>query len=298
MKNLLLLTTAIFVLLIGCKNQRRVDETYQPAIKNPVYEKGQGPLIYIDEAHNNYHTKEGLYSPLAKLLTADGYRVEALKKLTVENLNNAKILIIANAMPENHRKNTSAFSDEGVEIIMNWIENGGRLFFIADHMPCPEAAIKLADALDLNFINCYAIDTAKNAFEYFNKKDSTLTNCKITQGRDSSEEINSVVSFTGQAFGLPEFAIPVLRFSPNYVMAFPERPWQFNEKAKYIPITNEVQGAILEYGKGKVAVFGEASMFTAQISENKMQIGFGYPHAGQNEQFALNIIHWLDGIIE
>ena len=62
-------------------------------------------------------------------------------------------------------------------------------------------------------------------------------------------------------------------------MVSPERPWQFNENTKYVPITNQVQGAILEYGKGRVAVFGEASMFRSQISENNIPIGFGYPKA-------------------
>ncbi len=67
---------------------------------------------------------------------------------------------------------------------------------------------------------------------------------------------------------------------------------------KYEPITNQVQGTIFEYGKGRVAVFGEAAMFTAQINENNIPVGFGFPKAKQNEQFTLNVIYWLDRIIE
>lgn len=48
----------------------------------------------------------------------------------------------------------------------------------------------------------------------------------------------------------------------------------------------------------QVIVFGEAAMFTAQINENNIPVGFGFPKAKQNEQFTLNIIHWLDRIIE
>ena len=67
-------------------------------------------------------------------------------------------------------------------------------------------------------------------------------------------------------------------------MVIPDRPWHFDKNTKYLPIVNEVQGAILKYDKGRIAVFGEASMFTAQI-ENNRAIGFGYPRANQNPQF-------------
>jgi hypothetical protein len=287
----------ILLLLCSCKNQRTIDESFKPKVDNPEYNIGEGPLILIDEAHNNYHTKDGLYSPLARLLTADGYQVNSLKQLTKESLSNARILIISNAMPKNYRINTSAFTEDEVVLIRDWVKNGGSLLFIADHMPCPEAATNLASAFGFNFINCFAMDTLKNDFDFFNIKDSTLVKCSITKGRNSNETIDSVVTFTGQAFEIPDQAIPILKFHPNYLMVIPDRPWHFDHNTKYIPITNQVQGAILKYDKGRIAVFGEASMFTAQI-ENNMAIGFGYPKAKQNAQFTLNIIHWLDNKIE
>ena len=56
-----------------------------------------------------------------------------------------------------------------------------------------------------------------------------------------------------------------------------------------------VNGAVLQYGKGRVAVFGEAAMLTAQLQgpeKNPMGMNQG---PQQNPQFLLNIIHWLDG---
>lgn len=291
--NKFIILSSILLLIYSCKNQRTIDNSFNPKVDTPEYNIGKGPLILIDETHNNYHTKDGLYSPLAKLLTADGYQVNSLKQLTKENLSTARILIISNAMPKNYKINTSAFTDDEVILIKDWVINGGSLFFIADHMPCPEAATKLASAFGFNFINCYALDTLKNDFDYFNKKDSTLIQNNITQGRNNNEIIDSVVTFTGQAFEIPIQAIPVLKFPKNYLMAIPDRPWHFDKNTKYIPIVDQVQGAILKYEKGRVAVFGEASMFTAQI-ENNISIGFGYSRANQNEQFTLNIIHWLD----
>lgn len=298
MKNFTVILSVLALSFLGCKQQQKIDESFIPNIQKPMYGLGEGPLILIDESHNNFHTKDGLYKPFSELMLADGYNVESLTLLTEENLERAKILVISNAMPENYKKNTSAFKDEGVKLIEKWVKSGGSLLFIADHMPCPEASIKLSKAFDLKFYNCYALDTTKNDFDYFSTQNGTLLNCIITQGRDQSEIVNSVVSFTGQAFDIPNHAVPVLKFASNYVMAFPKRPWQFDEQTKYESIANQVQGAILQHEEGRVAVFGEAAMFTAQISGNGIPVGFTFPKAEQNEQFALNIIHWLDGKLD
>jgi hypothetical protein len=55
-------------------------------------------------------------------------------------------------------------------------------------------------------------------------------------------------------------------------------------------------GAMRQYGKGRVVVFGEAAMFTAQVQgPQKRKMGMNLPTAKQNPQLLLNIIHWLDG---
>ncbi|GAO27917.1 hypothetical protein [Geofilum rubicundum] len=283
------------IIIIGCDNDRMIDKSFQPNVKNPMYDLGQGPEILIDESHNNYHTKDGFYSPLSKLLIDDGYVVKSIKKFTKENLEKAEILIISNALPKNHKKNENAFSENDIDLIENWVKNGGSLFLIADHMPCPIAAEKLAKAFNIDFINCYALDTTSHEYEIFTKSDSTLIENIITQGRNIEERIDTVVTFRGQAFNIPDNAIPILKFRSEYMLVIPERPMQFDENTKYIPVRNEVQGAIMNYYQGRLAVFGEAAMFTSQVDEEKGIIGFGYPKAKQNAQFTLNIIHWLDG---
>src|SRR4029453_2439065 len=55
--------------------QQVADTTFVPKIARPAYERGTGPRVLIDEAHNNFHTMGGNYRPFAKLLEADGYRV-------------------------------------------------------------------------------------------------------------------------------------------------------------------------------------------------------------------------------
>jgi hypothetical protein len=53
---------------------------------------------------------------------------------------------------------------------------------------------------------------------------------------------------------------------------------------------------MLQHGAGRVVVFGEAAMFSAQLAgPEKIPMGMNQESATQNPQLLLNIIHWLDG---
>ena len=55
----------------------------------------------------------------------------------------------------------------------------------------------------------------------------------------------------------------------------------------------------LTHCKGRVAVFGEAAMFTAQLNVwASTKMGMNGPIADQNPQFLLNVMHWLTGLDE
>ena len=71
--------------------------------------------------------------------------------------------------------------------------------------------------------------------------------------------------------------------------------WVFNEKTKTFSGKGLSQGAYLEFGKGRVVVFGEGAMFTAQLAgPNRFKVGMNAKEASENYQLLLNIIHWLD----
>ena len=54
----------------------------------------------------------------------------------------------------------------------------------------------------------------------------------------------------------------------------------------------------LKYGKGRVLVQGEAAMLSAQITgPNKRTMGMNTP-GNDNKQYALNLMHWLSGILK
>ena len=60
-----------------------------------------------------------------------------------------------------------------------------------------------------------------------------------------------------------------------------------------------VEGRGFRFGRGRVAVSGEAAMFTAQ-KQGKEEAPFGLnaEQAADNVRFLLNAMHWLDGSLE
>jgi hypothetical protein len=57
--------------------QQVEDSEFKPAVESPAFAEGKGPVVWIDEAHDNFHTASGRYQPFARLLRRDGYVVSA-----------------------------------------------------------------------------------------------------------------------------------------------------------------------------------------------------------------------------
>lgn len=303
-KQLLVLCITL-VLSNGLFSQQVADTTYNPNINSPEYKTGQGPVIFIDEGHFNFHTKDGRYTAFSRLLERDGYVVKAYKGIVDKHrLSEGKILVIANALNEVNVGNwslptPSAFTPDEIEEIRTWVETGGSLFLIADHMPMAGAAEALAKAFDFKFTNGFVMDTVSRGPAVFNVKEKTLIKSPIVTGRNTSESVEQVVSFTGQAIEIPDDATSILKLSANYINMLPERAWQFDENTTSYGVEGWSQGAYKTYCKGKIVVFGEAAMFTAQLAgAQKMKVGMNHPAAPENYQLLLNIIHWLDGRLE
>src|SRR6187549_2198875 len=91
-------------LAVGALGQQVPDTAFAPPIPNPMYKSGKGPIVFLDEAHFNFHTADGRYQPFAALLRRDGYDVRASKlAFSKASLNEAKILVIANALAERNK---------------------------------------------------------------------------------------------------------------------------------------------------------------------------------------------------
>ncbi|MFT5253864.1 MAG: thiamine pyrophosphokinase [Flavobacteriales bacterium] len=97
MKKLLIL----FILTLpNCSfSQQVADIIYNPKINNAVYESGKGSVVFIDEGHHNFHTKNGRDKAFSNLLERDGYNVKEYKgNFNEKKLSKGKILVISNAL--------------------------------------------------------------------------------------------------------------------------------------------------------------------------------------------------------
>lgn len=291
--------------------QQLPDKAFSPEIKQPAYAYGKGPWILLDEAHYNFHKTDGRFYAFVKTLEKDGYVVKANKSFFTEaSLKNVRILVIANALHVSDTSdwvvpNPSAFTEAEISAVKKWVENGGALFFIADHMPFAGSGDQLAKAFGFRFRNGFATDSSQSLKagnrrepDVFQFSDHTLTVHPVTSGRNASERVTKVSTFTGQGFLPPSDAVSLLTFKDSFVSIEPDTAWKFNTDTRRVSLKGYSQGAVLSVGKGRVAVFGEAAMFSAQLAgADRKPMGMNHPAAAQNPQFLLNLVHWLDRIL-
>ena len=282
------------------------DTAFNPLIVRPAYPIGKGPTVLLDEGHFNFHTLAGRYAPFAKLLRRDGFVVGALRgPLTAEALAPARILVIANALSERTGQgswslpNPSAFTGDEVRLLERWVSGGGNLLLIADHMPFPGAAELLAAAFGILVADGFATDSTCALDELvFRRSDRSLADHPITNGRGRSERVDSVRTFTGQAFRLRSPGSGLLTLPTGSVVLLPVTAWEFSDSTPRIPAEGMLQGAALSHGRGRVAMFGEAAMFSAQVTgSSRRPMGMNAPRAGDNPRFLLNVMHWLAGLL-
>lgn len=291
------------------------DKSFKPPITNPAYGAGQGPVVCLDEGHTNFHTLEGRFWAFGELLRRDGYVLEASReKFSAEALKRCGVLVISNAQPGSDDWGSypyptpSAFTDEEIGSVQRWVRDGGALLLIADHMPMAGAAQKLASAFEVEFCDGFAVEGHENetgreaAFmkpTIFQLDDQTLRAHPIVRGRSPSESVSRVRTFTGQAFRAPAAAQPLLVLPPGFISLMPEKAWQFGPDTRKIPVGGWLQGAVMPFGSGRAAFFGEAAMFSAQVAgPERVPMGMNAPMAEQNYQFVLNVMHWLTGILK
>lgn len=284
--------------------QQVADAEYRPPIGEPEFPAGEGPTVLIDAAHHNFHTADGRYLAFARLLERDGYVVESNRQpFTAAVLGRADLLVIANALHESNvddwsLPNPSAFTQGEIDAVEAWVRRGGSLLLIADHMPIAGAAEALAAPFGLRFQNGFAFDADGGGRTTFRRTDGSLREHPIVDGRGPAERVDSVTTFTGQAFRIDEgveagalFVLP-----DGFTLLLPEVAWEFSETTPRIPGAGLVQGAVVRHGDGWVGAFGEAAMFAAQLAgPERRPMGMNAPDAAQNYRFALNLVHWLTG---
>ncbi len=285
--------------------QQVADTLFNPIIVAPAFQSGAGPTVLIDEAHNNFHTMSGRYLAFARLLQRDGYVVKPQRGRFIRaDLDRANILVVANALAKENEADwnlptPSAFDSAEVTTVRDWVKDGGSLWLIADHMPFPGAAGLLAEQFGVLLGNGFALDAkTEDGRMRFARSDNSLADHPITRGRSAGERIDSVIAFTGQAFRIAGAGAALMTLQHNVVLLMPEVAWQFSKLTPRLSASGMLQGAAVPFGKGRIAVFGEAAMFSAQVAgPGRMPAGMNDPSAPQNAQFLLNVLHWLSGLL-
>lgn len=292
---LLLATASVFSFA-----QQVADPNFDAKVSRPAYTKN-GPKVLFDEAHNNFHTASGRYKPFADLITNDGYQVTPNKeKFAAQTLKGFDILVISNALgaaqmnaPE---AASPAFTDAECDAVRDWVKAGGALLFIADHAPMGSANQILADRFGVNMSKMftadpqnYDIESNNRGFIIYTRESGRLADHPITRGRNDSETINKIIAFTGQSLKGPPDSFVFMKLADSAIDAMPN--------TTPVSAAGRAQGLILKSGKGRVVVLGEAAMLSAQVvGPNKMPFGMNRPGI-DNRQLALNIMHWLSGLL-
>ncbi len=284
--------------------QQVPDTTFRPVVTPPAFAPGTGPLVLIDEGHFNFHTVTGRYAPFAGLLRRDGFRVAAhTGRFTPASLREAGILVIANALGDDGPwvlPARPAFTAQEIEVLRRWVEGGGRLLLIADHMPFPGSNEALGRALGVAMTDGFAMTSAvERGIFTMRRGGGGLADGPAANGRGGAALVDSVTVFTGSAFRLLGPGEPVLTLGPGVRNFLPTRAWEFTEQTPAPDAEGMLLGALLRRGAGRVAVFGEAAMFSAQrAGPEAVPMGFNEPTAPRNAQFALNVLHWLAGLTD
>jgi len=250
---------------------QKADPNFAINTESQTFPAGEGPVITVDEGHHNAHTATGRFSFVTDILEQDGYVVaRSGTAFTAENLAGVEVLMVAtplHGMEDGSLPTLLAIKDEEVTHLVDWIRGGGSLFLVSDHMPIPGAQDNLLQALGIRGLNGYAVSsqTPESSTIIFRRSDGSLGPHPVIDGLNPSERINSVASLSGFAFQAGDDFEPLFVL-PDAAVSLQVDHW-FTPSDDYerIPVGGWWQAALGEIGEGRVALMGEAGMFTAQI---------------------------------
>ena len=302
-----LLTIALGITLAACSAAQQVaDTTFDTRVAHPALTT-RHPKVLFDEAHHNFHTAGGRYKPFADLITHDGCLVmSGHAPFTASALAGHDLLIISNALGAENMTDSlasrSAFTEPECDAVSDWVRDGGALLLIADHAPMGSAARTLASRIGVDMRNGVTADSAASVHAggnttllVFSRANGLLRDHAITNGRDSSERVSTIRTFTGQSLKGPEGSVAFLSLAPTALdLIAPSLQAAMNMSSdQAISAAGRAQGIAFEFGKGRVVVMGEAAMLSAQLSgPARVPMGMNVPGL-DNRQLALNTVRWL-----
>ena len=270
-------------------------------VEDPTFEINDGPLIMFDSTHKNFFIQSHLIKPLVDLLINDGYRVSFLdKEFSKSSLSQASVLVVITALPfdfatENSAEDKNTFSENELNELQNWVNNGGSLLVFSEHAPFDQAINPLLRKFDIESSIGTTVDTINYESKYgpgmikFENKNLN-TNHPIVTGK---YKVKKLVSFGGSA---------LLGSKYENILKLDESSFNVKHSTGIGPEgKGNSQGLAGMYGSGKIAAFGDSNGFTAMVFNmddgTKMYAGMnteGYDW----KNFVLNTFRWLTNYSE
>lgn len=293
--------------LHGLGAQQVPDSAFVPDVGAPAWKVGSGPRLMLDEAHHNFHTLSGRYYAFGRMASAIGFRVASHRTpFSDASLRGVDVLVISNAL---HSRNVpsaepgapngwslptpSAFTADEIAAVRRWVERGGGLVLVADHMPFAGAAAELGNAFGVDFLNGYAFDgyaTDARSDLVYRRGERMAFPPGVGAG------IDSIVLFTGAAFRLTGAGVPLLTLPGGSRVWLPRVAWVFGDSVPSVKGDGLLQGAALTVGRGRVLVLAEAAMLSAQrAGPNRQPMGMNQPRAVGNARWGAAMLRWVAG---
>src|SRR5262249_17321328 len=184
-----------------------------------------------------------------------------------------------------------------------------------DHAPFGNAAENLSKRFGVSMGKGWTFDQSSSGGITtqldFSRENKLLGDHVILRGRNASEQIRHIRSFTGQSLTVPAGATVLMKLSTTARDAATPADLDVEDAAvrsrepadrgsHSTPAAGRAQGVAMKFGKGRVVVLGEAALLSAQIvrytNGSEMKFGMNVPGT-DDRQFALNVGHWLSGLL-
>ena len=301
MINKLLLSTAIVLTQFACNNNSaKSDNDFDVSVSDPKL-KSIKPRVLFDEAHKNHHQIETTYKPFATLITNDGCSVKSTDKpIDKTALTNTDVYIIATAMGKEDPGDKSPFTQTEVDLLEQWVKDGGSLLLITEHFPFGLAMSPVLNKFGVQVHNGYTEDTLLNNKEVRDALLFTKSKGNLNSTHPILEKVERLNTFTGSSVKGDSTWTQLLIFTQNAQNYNVKVDVKKNggdittsvEYADFYSAKGFSQGISKQYGKGKIVVLAESAFITAQFDKNGNKYGMNSPDE-DNKQFVLNLIRWL-----
>lgn len=204
------------------------DPAFDATVEQPAYAESQGPRILLDGGHHNFFVQWGFIKPFADLAEADGYQTVIDDEIfTPGYLAKFDIVMIITALPFDFTTKTevtteTTFTGAEIEALYGWVMAGGALLVFSEHAPLDQAINPLLQRFGISSSVGTVVDTehhdrtlGRPGWIVFSRENGFLNEeHPITNGRNKSESIDSVVTFGGSSL-TGEGYTNLLRLSPS-----------------------------------------------------------------------------------